>query len=208
MRLSSDVKAWLLGLALCGVGSGVHAGQAFKCTTGGQVTYQPMPCPKGVAQERIALDDSAPVAPMPVPAPPAAPPAPDAPMPPPAPPEPVPVMYGCVRATDNKPYLSDNGSPPPYQVPYGMVADTGALSSQASGSAPELNRGKVTAGLVANHYVWVQDRCRELSPREACEALQGEADANDKLLRNAFRSQQGPFEARAQQLRQQLQSCH
>jgi hypothetical protein len=208
MLLNSDWKWWLAGLALWLGGGVAQATDVFKCTASGQVTYQQAPCPRGVAQEHIALADSEPGAPAPPPLLPDAPPAPVAPPPPAATFEPVPVMYGCVKATDNKPYLSDNGSPPPYQVPYGMVADGGSLMNQASGTAPEFNRGKVTAGLVANNYVWVQDRCRALSPQETCEALQGELDKNDKLLRNAFKSQQAPFEARDKQLRAQLQSCH
>ena len=62
-------------------------------------------------------------------------------------------MYTCVRATDGKTYLSDNGNPPPYQAPYGVLGAEQLPLSEVYGpdrgaagiSAPEANRGRVTA---------------------------------------------------------------
>lgn len=191
-------------------GGDVHAEDVFKCVaTNGQVVYQQTPCAHGARQERIVLPDSAPASP---PAPPIAAPAMAAtvaaPPPPPAPLPPIPRMYGCVRATDSsKTYISDNGNPAPYLAPYGMLDNQGSLGSQVSASAPELNRGKVTAGLVSNNLVWVQDRCRELSEQETCQALHDQLDENDVKLRNAFKSQQPPFAERDRVLREQLRGC-
>ena len=123
-------------------------------------------------------------------------------------------MYGCVRATDGKPYTSGNGDPQPYQVPYGILGASALPLAQAysgpnaaGASAPELNRGRVTAGLIANHYVWVQDQCRELTRAETCRALRDDLDDNAEKLRRAFKSDQPPLEKREQELREQLRGC-
>jgi hypothetical protein len=77
----------------------------------------------------------------------------------------------------------------------------------AGASAPELNRGKVSSTLVANNYVWVQDQCRELSPQETCDALQDAYDKNEHQLKQAFKSEQAPFEKREAELQAQLAGC-
>jgi hypothetical protein len=124
-------------------------------------------------------------------------------------------MYACVRATDGKTYLSDHGDPAPYQAPYGVVGAGqlplsevyGADRGGAGISAPEANRGRVSPGLVANNYVWVQDQCRELDVEETCQALQDAYDQNEQKLRNAFKSQRPPLERREAQLQAQLANC-
>ena len=123
-------------------------------------------------------------------------------------------MYACVRATDGKTYTSNNGEPQQYQVPYGILGAGQLPLSQVYGgpgaagaSAPELNRGRVTPGLVANHYVWVQDQCRELTRAETCRALRDAYDENADKLRRAFKSDQPPLEQREQELRAQLRNC-
>lgn len=192
------------------------AGTAYQCTdSGGKVSFQDKPCTGAQRQQVLHLDDSQPVA---TPAPPPS----DAPVfetvPPPAPPPqpfaPLPAMYACVRATDGKPYTSNNGDPQPYQVPYGILGASQLPLSQVYGgpgaagaSAPELNRGRITTGLIANHYVWVQDQCRELTRAETCRALRDAYDDNADKLRRAFKSDQPPLEQREQELRAQLHNC-
>jgi len=201
------------GLAWCG---NAPATTIYECTTArGQVIYQDTPCSAGQRQRTMQVTD-APASPRP--AAPAEPEAPPEPAPPPstrAPTAPLPLMYTCVRATDGKSYLSDNGNPPPYQAPYGVLGAEQLPLSEVYGpdrgaagiSAPEANRGRVTSGLVANHYVWVQDQCRELDVEETCQALQDAYDENEHKLGNAFRSQRPPLEKREAQLQAQLANC-
>ena len=90
----------------------------------------------------------------------------------------------------------------------GSLSDTYGNPNAAVASAPELNRGKGNVGAIAtSNYVWVQDQCRELSPAETCQALQADADATQRQIRNAFKSDRGPLDAKADRLRDQLQSC-
>lgn len=192
------------------------AGTAYQCTNaGGKVSFQDKPCTGNQRQQVLQLDDSQP----------ATPPAsdvvdtkvPETAAPPPQQPQfiaPPPSMFACVRATDGKPYTSDNGDPQPYQVPYGILGASALPLSQVYGgrnaagaSAPELNRGRVTPGLIANHYVWVQDQCRELTHAETCRALRDAFDDNADKLRRAFKSDQPPLERREQELRSQLRGC-
>ena len=196
-------------------GAPAFAGTAYQCTdAGGKVSFQDKPCAGQQRQQVLQLDDSQPSPPPPQPVAPFVDVPPPAPAPPPPPAEPLPVMYGCVRATDGKPYFSDNGDPQPYQVPYGILGASQAPLSQvyspangSGASAPELNRGKITPGLVAGHYVWVQDQCRELSRAETCHALRDAYDDNATKLRRAFKSDQPPLEQRDRELRAKLQSC-
>ena len=74
-------------------------------------------------------------------------------------------------------------------------------------AAPELNRGRVTSGLVARHYVWVQDRCRPMGPQETCDALRDAYDENEHKLKQAFESERGPYEKREAELEAQLTHC-
>jgi hypothetical protein len=205
-----------LALALA-IGGRASAETVYKCQAGGQTIYQQTPCAKSQHQQTIQLQDSAPadgrVAPMPGPPPPrddavaARPPA--------SPTAPVPLLFGCIRATDGKPYTSTNGNPEPYTAPLGILGDAGGSLADAYGgrnaavaSAPELNRGKGNIGAIAtSNYVWVQDQCRQLSPAETCRVLRDDAEANQRQIRNAFKSERAPLEAKDAQLRAQLQGC-
>ena len=210
----------LLGLGLLATGlawcSRAAATTIYECTTtDGRVIYQDTPCGAGQQQRTMQVAD-APTAPRPPAAPaPEAPPRPAAPPPARGPSAPLPVMYACVRATDGKTYLSDNGNPPPYQAPYGVLGAEQLPLSEVYGpdrgaagiSAPEANRGRVSSGLVANNYVWVQDQCRELDVEETCQALRDAYEQNEHKLDNAFRSQRPPLEKREGQLQAQLTNC-
>lgn len=209
MRLAGFVFLGVLGFLACVPAS--HATDIYKCTAShGEVTYQNMPCPHGAKSEKRVIDDTEPMTTPPAPLPPVAP----TPPPPPAqlnalppPPPGIPVMYGCVRATDGTPYTS-NGPGQPYLAPAGVVGSYGSsLSAQAVPSAPEFNRGKVNGQMIGNNYVWVQDSCHQLSPEETCKALQDQLDENGDKLRKAFKSQQPPFEQRDAELRAQLKGC-
>lgn len=209
----NPLRALLAALLLC-VGAPAAATTVYKCTAAnGAVIYQGEPCAKTQHQQPIQLIDEGPAA-VPVPAPDPTPVTAPAPPPPAAAPAAMlPVVYGCIRATDGKAYLSNNGNPPAYQAPFGMLGAVQAPLGDVYGlggggaSAPELNRGKVTSGLVANHYVWVQDRCRELTPQETCSALQDEYDKNEHQLKQAFKSERAPFEKREAELQAQLGNC-
>ncbi|MCX7512742.1 DUF4124 domain-containing protein [Frateuria sp. STR12] len=212
---------FLLGPGLLAGGLGWHGTAAattiYECTTAdGRLIYQDTPCRAGQKQRTMEVAD-APSAPPAAAAPSAPePPAPASPPPAPEPPSaPLPLMYTCVRATDGKSYLSDNGNPAPYQAPLGVLGAWQQPLSDVYGpdrggagiSAPEANRGRVSSGLVANNYVWVQDQCRELDIDETCQALQEARDENEHKLRNAFKSQRPPLEKREAQLRAQLANC-
>jgi hypothetical protein len=212
MRRTASAFAALL-LAVTG---GAGAETVYKCVAGGQTIYQQTPCARSQRQETLQLQDSAPangqVAPMPM-----APPRDDAPVDalPPQPLRPPPRMFGCVRATDGKSYTSADGNPQPYLAPLGVLgvasgslSDTYGNPNSAVASAPELNRGKGNVGAIASsNYVWVQDQCRELSPAETCQALRADSDATQRQIRNAFKSDRGPLDAKDAQLRDQLQAC-
>jgi hypothetical protein len=206
----------LAALALVATG-GTRAETVYKCVAGGQTIYQQTPCAKSQRQETLQLEDSAPangqVAPMPE-----APRRDDtvvAAPPPSRPLAPMPQMFGCVRATDGKAYTSAEGNPQPYLAPLGVLGVAGGSLSDTYGnpnaavaSAPELNRGKGNVGAIAtSNYVWVQDQCRPLSPAETCQALQADADTTQRQIRNAFKSDRGPLDAKADRLRDQLQAC-
>lgn len=205
----------LMALALCAASGTATATTVYKCQAGGQTIYQQAPCAKNQRQETIALPDSAPadgqVAPM-LEAPARAD-APDT-APPPTATVPPPRLFGCIRATDGKPYTSENGQPAPYQAPFGVLGAVSQPLSEAYGrgaavaSAPELNRGNGMAAAVATrNYVWVQDQCRPLSPAEACQVLREDAEANQRQIRNAFKSERGPLDAKDAQLQAQLKGC-
>jgi len=207
------IVVWLLSL-----GVPAWAGTAYQCTAAnGKVAYQDKPCAAGQHQQTLQLDDSQPQV-VPPPATPEAhtaePPPPPAPPPPVAPSVPLPLLYACVRATDQTTYLSENGHPEPYLVPFGIVGGGGMSLSQAYGppggagaSAPELNRGRVTPGLVGRNFVWVQDQCHELTAAETCHALRDEYDKNETKLRRSFKSDRPPLEEREATLLAQLRNC-
>jgi|KBSMisStaDraftv2_1062788.scaffolds.fasta_scaffold454510_2 hypothetical protein len=194
------------------------AGAAYKCTAGnGAVVYQDVPCAKGQRQEMLDLPQDLGPAPAPAstsdtstPAP-TAPPAPR----PSLPAAPLPAMFVCLKATDGKSYLSENGDPQPYLVPFGILGAAPRPLSQVYGpgggggaSAPELNRGKTNPNLVGNNFVWVQDQCRPLSFSETCSALRDAYDDVEQKLRRAFKSDQPPLEKRERQLLSQLTQCN
>ena len=201
-------------LTIFALGWGTQAAAAtsvYKCTDArGQTSYQDAPCPHTQRQQRISLQDQAPATALadPAPAPPASaePPAPSAPLPriPPAPP---PTMYGCVRATDGKSYLSSNGNPPPYLAPLGMLDILPSSLSQTYGAANLASKPRPTAGMVGGNFTQVQDQCHELSRQETCNALRDAYDENAHKLQHAFKSDQPPLEQRDAELRAQLAGC-
>lgn len=202
----------LLFLLLLSVAPAAAGTTVYKCTGhDGKVSYQGMPCSAMQRQKTLTLRDrqptpapapAAPVADTPAPAPAIA-----APPPPPSrPAAPLPLMYRCVRATDGTTYLS-SGQPAPYLAPLGMLGIVPTSLAQTYSGANHMGHGKVTAGLVANNYTWVQDRCRELSPSETCQALHDDWDANEDKLRRAFKSDQPPLLKREAELRAQLTNC-
>ncbi|SFK57565.1 DUF4124 domain-containing protein [Rhodanobacter glycinis] len=200
----------LLFLLLLSVAPAAAGTTVYKCTGhDGKVSYQGMPCSAMQRQKTLTLRDRQPT-PAPAPAAPVADtpaPAIAAPPPPPSrPAAPLPLMYRCVRATDGTTYLS-SGQPAPYLAPLGMLGIVPTSLAQTYSGANHMGHGKVTAGLVANNYTWVQDRCRELSPSETCQALHDDWDANEDKLRRAFKSDQPPLLKREAELRAQLTNC-
>lgn len=213
------MRHFLLVSVLLGCGGPAVAGTTvYQCrATSGQVTYQDKPCSTAQDQRLLALPElprapaDAPRADRPMPstteAPSASPPAQAL--------APVPRMYGCIRAVDGKPYVSPHGDPAPYLAPYGMLGAGQLPLSQAYGptqggagiSAPEANRGRVTSGLVADNYVWVQDQCRKLTAQETCAALREDYRQNAHALEKAFKSDRPPLEKRDRELHAQLQGC-
>ncbi|MDO1527546.1 DUF4124 domain-containing protein [Fulvimonas sp. R45] len=201
----------ILLLLLLAAAPGAAATTVYKCITpDGRVSYQGSACAAGQRQQVMQLADPAPVAlPPPLPIAATQAPAPSAPPPVAAPPPaaPLPVLYRCVRATDGKTYLSGNGQPAPYLAPLGMLGVLPSSLADTYGAANHMGHGKVTAGLVASHYTWVQDSCRELGPRETCQALRDAWDENEDKLRRAFQSDQPPLLQREAELRAQLTNC-
>lgn len=199
------------------------AGQVYKCTDAhGHVTFQDAPCPTGTRQQPVQLPDVPPPRPaarMPLPATP--PPAQSAPAPassPPQPPSapPPPPLYACERATDGSTYTSRNGQPQPYLAPFGMLgairgplvgAYGGRDAARDAASDPQLAHGRITPDLIGSRYVWVQDRCRELSVEETCATLQDELDAAEQSISKAFQSDRPPLQRHADALRAQLAGC-
>ncbi|HEY9130335.1 MAG TPA: DUF4124 domain-containing protein [Dyella sp.] len=206
---------WLLLLLLPGT---ALAGAAYKCTApNGAISYQDAPCAKGLKQERLDLSDDTGPPPevQPTAPPPTAASPPEPPSPPPAPGAPLPTMFACIKATDGKSYLSENGDPQPYLAPFGVLGAAPRPLSQVYGpgggggaSAPELHRGKIDPNLVGNNFVWVQDRCRQLSYGETCQALRDAYDDVERKLRRAFKSDRPPLERRERQLLGQLGNCN
>lgn len=196
-------------LLLLSVAPAATASTVYKCTGhDGQVSYQGTPCPATQRQQTLQLPDRQPAMPAPAPAAAtvAASPAPPAGVAAPSPSVPLPTMYRCVRATDGKTYLS-HGQPAPYLAPLGMLGVLPSSLAQTYSGANHMGHGKVTAGLVANHYTWVQDACRELSPQETCQALHEAWDDNEGKLRRAFQDDKPPLKRRQAELREQLSHC-
>lgn len=191
----------------------------YKCTSGNQVTYQDAPCANTQRQQSLRLDVDAPASPKSAAAvvelrPVAPVVAGNADVPPPQAGVPLPPMYRCIRAVDGQVYLSSNGRPAPFLAPFGMLGAVQMPLAQVYGqpggagiSAPEANRGRVSRGLIANHYVWAQDQCRPLSLPEVCHALSQAYEENSHKLQHAFKSDRPPLQARDTELRAQLTHC-
>ncbi|HEY0199969.1 MAG TPA: DUF4124 domain-containing protein [Rhodanobacter sp.] len=202
------------------IGSPAMADTVYKCIGNhGKLIYQDAPCAKTQKQQTLHLDDST------------ASPSPQVPAtttstgnvavdsnPEPrsnAPNTPLTQLYRCTHAVDGSAYISPYGHPQPFLAPFGMLGAADLPLAQAYGapggagiSAPEANHGRVTSGLIANHYVWVQDRCRPLSVPEICLALRDQYEENAHKLRNAFKSDQLPLQQRDTELRAQLTNCN
>ncbi len=197
----------------------VAAGTVYKCSGAhGQVTYQDAPCARSQRQQSLNLpDDSAtrsPPARVPIAADSNPSAAGETPIPSAAPGMPLPQLYRCAHAVDGSTYVSNNGHPPPFQAPLGMLGALPTSLAQTYGqpggagiSAPEANRGRVTSALVANNYVWVQDPCRPLSVPEICHELRDEQEQNARQLQRAFKSDRPPLQQRDDELQAQLTNC-
>lgn len=152
----------------------------------GTVHYQDRPCPPGTAQPLppIARHGGVAIVPGATPAAPArgepvAPRESDAAFvaPPPA-------MYRCTRYDGQESYVSDDPVPRRYQVPlWTIVGDAGA-----AGGA----------------YTWVEDRCRQMSPREQCTHWRTRRSEVGTRRRQAFRDELARLDAEYAALRAQL----
>ncbi|MEO8999698.1 MAG: DUF4124 domain-containing protein [Rhodanobacter sp.] len=196
--------------------SGSAAGTVYKCSgAGGQVTYQDAPCAKTQQQQTLQLsNDTAAAAPAAVASTPAPATVAETPAAPAEPRTPLTQLYGCMHAVDGGSYVSSNGHPQPFLAPLGMLGALPTSLSQAYGqpggagiSAPEANHGRVSSGLVASNYVWVQDQCRPLSVPEICHELRDEYEQNARRLQRAFQSDQPPLQRRDSELHAQLTNC-
>lgn len=207
------LPALLLLLAVSGPAA---AGTAYKCSgAGGQVTYQDAPCAKTQQQQTLQLSND-PAAPAPPAAVPVSRPAvvDEVPVAPAEPSVPLTPLYRCMHAVDGSTYVSSNGHPQPFLAPLGMLGALPTSLAQAYGqpggagiSAPEANHGRVSSGLVASNYVWVQDQCRPLSVPEICRELRDEYEQNARKLQRAFKSDQPPLQRRDSELQAQLTHC-
>ena len=216
------IARWLALLAM-GLATGAGAQTVYKCTDGhGGLSFQDAPCARHEKQQVMHLH---------VPAPP-----PDAHPPPlarpspahtsPAPPKPaprvvqrtwqIPQLYQCVRATDGKSYVSRDGHPPAYRAPLGILGAFQLPLSQTYGgkhatrraaSDPQLAKGRITSGLVAGHYTWVQDRCRPMGVDEICAHLSAQLEKTQDAIDKAFKSDRPPLERKAAKLRSEMAGC-
>lgn len=208
-------------LCLAIMASPVMAGTVYKCTDAhGHVTYRDTPCAADSRQQVVHLADAPSMPASPSTA--ATPPLPPLPAPTPTPPAPrvsrvpPPVLYRCMRATDDTTYLSRTGRTRPYWVPSNMLGWQRPLaevygSRQGKGvgmSAPELMPDPTSRMIGGGVYVRVHDVCRRLPPRAACAALRKEYEDNEEAIRRAFESDRAPLRKRRQQLRTQMVGCH
>lgn len=205
-------------LLLVVISGPVAAGTVYKCRgADGQLSYQDAPCAK-TQQQTLQLPDyqAAPSPPANAPSEPAdTPPVTgEAPVSSPTPVVPLTQLYRCMHAVDGSAYVGSNGHPQPFLAPLGMLGALPTSLSQAYGqpggagiSAPEANRGRVTSGLVASNYAWVQDPCRPLSVPEICHVLRDELEQNTRKLQRAFKSDRPPLQRRDDELRAQLANC-
>jgi hypothetical protein len=113
-----------------------------------------------------------------------------------------------VRADNGKVYYSETGETRPYQVPAGVVGLPGSsLGSNATVSAPELNRPGVAAPSIAAAYVEVRDTCEPLSPAEACRVLRGQLEDNLARQRSASREEREGLSHEARTLADKVAGC-
>ena len=181
---------------------------AYKCVAAnGAVTYQGTPCAHGQRQQTIQLTDDTAGTPSPAPSSSVADTAPHADTVPPSPPikppsAPLPQLYRCTRATDGKPYISNNGNPQPYYAPLAMTGIVPTPIGQNYGGRVSPN-----AAMIASHYTQVQDQCQAMAPQDTCNTLRDEYDENEKKLSRAFKSDQPPLLQRESELLAQLQQC-
>ncbi|RDS83298.1 DUF4124 domain-containing protein [Dyella psychrodurans] len=177
----------------------------YKCVAAnGSVIYQGTPCAHGQREQTMQLQDDGPVSsPLPTPVddtPRMATTPPPAPAKPPSmPPAP---MYRCIRATDNKPYVSSNGNPQPYYAPLAMTGIVPTPIGQNYGGRVSPN-----AAMIASHYTLMQDTCQPMTPQDTCTTLRDEYDENEKKLSRTFKSDQPPLLQRESELLAQLQQC-
>ncbi len=213
---------WLALLAL-GLATGASAQTVYKCTDGhGGVRFQDAPCSRHEKQHVLHLHVPAP--PSDAHAPPVVPPSPAHTSPAPPKPAPrvvqrtwqIPQLYQCVRATDGKLYVSRNGHPPAYRAPLGILGAFQLPLSQTYGgrnatrraaSDPQLAKGRITPGLVAGHYTWVQDRCRPMGVGEICAHLSAQMEKTQSAIDKAFKSDRPPLERKAAKLRSEMAGC-
>lgn len=206
-------------LLLVVTGGPAFAGTVYKCSgAGGQVTYQDAPCARAQQQQTLQLpnDTSVPMPPTAAVSASAGTAVTDQHIsaPPFVPSAPLPQLYQCMHAVDGNTYISSNGHPQPFLAPLGMLGALPTSLAQSYGqpggagiSAPEANRGRITSGLVADNYVWVQDQCRPLSVPEICHELRDEYEQNARQLQRAFQSDQPPLQRRDSELQAQLTNC-
>lgn len=218
----------LLVLALAafslGACTGASAQTVYKCTGAhGQLIFQDAPCARGLHQRVLHLHAptpppgaSAAATPASAPAPAVAPAVAAAPAAGPARTYRIPQLYQCVRATDGKVYVSRNGHPPAYRAPLGILGAFRMPLSQTYGgpdatrraaSDPTLAHGRITPGLVAGHYTWVQDRCRPMSVGEICANLGRRLEDTESAIDKAFKSDRPPLERKADTLRREMAGC-
>lgn len=216
----------MLALAVLALGActGAAAQTVYKCTGAhGQLIFQDAPCAKGLHQHVLHLHvptpppaASVPSAPAPAPVPPARPPVAAARAAAPARVYRVPQLYQCVRATDGSTYISRDGHPPAYRAPLGIVGAFQAPLSQVYGgpgaarraaSDPTLAHGRITPGLVAGNYTWVQDQCRPMSYSEVCATLGRRLEKTESAIDKAFRSDRPPLQRKADALRGEMAGC-
>jgi len=217
----------VLAVLALGACAGASAQTVYKCTGAhGELIFQDAPCARDLHQRVLHLHvpspppgASAPAAPSSVPAP--APRPALAAAPPARPARPaktyrIPQLYRCMRATDGKTYVSRDGHPRAYRVPLGIVGAFQMPLSQTYGgpgaarraaSDPTLARGRITPGLVAGHYTWVQDRCRPMSVEEICANLGQRLDKTESAIDKAFQSDRPPLERKAASLRSEMAGC-
>ena len=192
------IVLFLTTLAACGT---LHAATAYKCIDAkGAIAFQDHPCATGTRQIKLHLIEAAP-------APPAPPTdtsntdvAPEPPMvrttslPEPAA-IPPPSFYLCTRY-DGTTYISDTGEGGSALVPLGVLGVPGRTLSDAY--SPQNSIGVSAPGLRQIPHVparsvpfggmstWIDDDCREASPREACTYLKQALDDVRYKLRKAF----------------------